>query len=180
MANCRRAADKLAEAFVAADELAHWQGEDVPRPVDISGTLANLRAELDAFFVEVGRQPFEGFAHDMANLIGQVEGGHPQPYFQCACGTAAIHMVDVLAGMTERAKEGIIPLEDGALPKFETALLDEAFRLLEQHCAADFGDLQDRLEVFKKRPQESQTLSKMLSSMQYSFGDCLREAQKGD
>lgn len=74
MKNCRKAAEYLAYAFVECDKLKTAQG----------GTRANAVSALgymEQAFIELGRQPFEGYLHDKTHLMLQVESERPNSAF---------------------------------------------------------------------------------------------------
>lgn len=84
MPNCRRAAENLASAFIACDELAHWK-PDVPDTLtkpELEMQIKNIKGYLQSVFEELDIRPFEGYHLDIHNLISQVEGeALPTPHF---------------------------------------------------------------------------------------------------
>ena len=83
MPNCRKAAEYLADAFLICDKLkTGWLATpDVGLEVEhpslnikyLELEVENLESNLEAFFKELERKPFEGAAHDLANLRLQAE-----------------------------------------------------------------------------------------------------------
>ena len=91
---------------------------------------------------------------------------------QCECGEAALTMLLALDAWMGYAESGEV------MSPHDAALLDETFGILEQHCAADFGDLQGQIEAIKRGQRTAvDTRRQLLFSMRHSFTGCVKEAR---
>jgi hypothetical protein len=86
MPNCRRAAEYLAEAFIHCEQLADISEPPATKTDQeiLAVKVQSIREELELMFKELGTKPFDGFEHDISNLVNQTIGRPPHatsPYY---------------------------------------------------------------------------------------------------
>ena len=66
MPNCRKAAEYLANAWLICEEIKE-------KPESLEVELGNIEENLQNFYLEIHRRPFEGHEHDYANLSREAD-----------------------------------------------------------------------------------------------------------
>jgi len=84
MANCRKAAEYLAQAFLLSDKLKNVQDVGAPKSPkrnEVQTDAESLSVYLGYAFDAIGRPPFEGYEHAKTNLMRQIESEYPVEYY---------------------------------------------------------------------------------------------------